>query len=733
MTTATTPKNNRQHEHRILARTRALRRRLHGVSLVRYASLSLIMLVSVCAVSFLVDFQWEPGLATRRPLVAFLAATLLVGLIALISSWLRADLSDDRVAQLIEDANPWLEDSLISAIQLARELDRGDSFHSAELISSVIARSAIDERPLERARAARLGPKLPLLLSALACLGLVFTWFTHPATRDHAHAWRDRLLRLDATARYPQPVTFRLLNPEGDRVQIVRGEDLVVDARIERGSSEGLDIVTRFDSNAKVERRAMARVSEDSFTKSYQNITESFSFEVVDHVYRKVRSRRVTVELVERAQVEEVQFWLEFPEYTALPATPEDQPITRTSLEVPTHTTLRYRVLSTRPVASASLVRLFGAKEERREQGSQPTVTSAGTLAGREITGSFQVFENQGFRFNLIAENGVESDKNSMLYNLRVIEDRPPVVSYLEPGRSKSVTRKALVPMRISARDHYGVDFLEINSRIQRGGGLVEGSAQRSPPPEGATLEGDAKKATYSWTLNVDDRDLLEGDQLEYWAVAYDRNLDETKRAGRSLAYNLTIVSDEDMARLLQDRLARIKGDLEAIAKAQSSTRRETEQAKQKLSLKETLDRDDRRRLVRLESSQQSVSKRLKQVGEELVNLIAERANNQLIDEREDILHKNVYAEVKRLAEQLSPNVAREIRDIVARIAAYDPTRLAMIPDRQQEIEKALWGLVNQLDKWGDLSDVMRDLKELLQAEEKILEDTEKSLKKQNQ
>jgi hypothetical protein len=716
----------------ILSKIRLVRLRVRLIGMIKVLALALLMLAAGALISFLVDHEWEPDVPVRVPLMLFIGGIVAVGILSSAWLWLRQDLSDDKVALMIEDANPHLEDGFISAVQLSRELQQGDQYLSNSMIEAMVSRTASSAGGLSPVKQGRVLPLFPILLVSLAFSAGLISTFSMEGTKKYAETWADRVLRMKKSVNYPKPVYIEVQIPkenlsDGGRriVHVVRGEDLTINVDITSGGTEKMVVNTDFLISGQREKKTMARVSDKTFTKTFQNVTEPFSF-FIDAGY-DVFSEIYKVELVDRARIEEAQFWLKYPEYTHLDPTPEQNPITRTYLELPAGTTVRYKVYSTLPVKTAKLQLYQDTANKKAEQGPEPTVSTEGPLAGREINGQFQIMASMRFRFTLISSAGVVSDKSSVMYSVKAIEDRPPTVTFKTPGRSKSVTKKAVVPMLLSVKDQYGVDRVELRTSISRNGVAIKKDKKVLDNPKGSE-----KKAIYEWDFRIEDLELREGDQIEYYAVAFDRNIDESKRVGQSLAYTFTIVSNDDLSRLLQDRMMRIKEDLESVSKTQMNARKDMADTVDKLSLKKTLDRDDQRRLTRMENAQRNVSNRMKQIAESFDQLLKERQVNQMRDEREDVLQKSLKKATKDIAEVQSPAVTRDIRDVTSKPEKIDQTKLSRIPDKQENVENSIRKLVDKLDKWGDISDADRELKEIIDIEERIRKATGDKLKQQN-
>lgn len=713
----------------ILSKISAVRLKVRLVGLIKVVAATILMLGGGVVLSFIIDHEWEPDIPSRIPLMAFIAGVVLVGVLSSIWLWLRKDLSDDQVALMIEQANPWLEDSLISAVQLSREQNAGDQYHSDEMINSMINRAGTNTASFESVHRGRLTPVLPLVLAAGVIVAALAGSFQYEGTQVYAKTWADRVLLMKKES-YPKPVYIKVVIPKEHQspanetlVHVVRGEDLEISVDITQGGTEEMKVLTTFEISGQKEVKKMRRLSDMTFIKTFENVTEPFSFKV-DAGYGVI-SEVYTVKLIDRARIEQAHFWLEYPEYTKREPTPEKDPIrAKNSLDVPVGTVLRYKIFSSMPIENAALQFFFDKANKEMEEGPTPSIATDGEKAGLEFTGKFQVKRSMRFRYILKSTGGLVSDQNSKLYSLRTIEDRPPIVKFKEPGRSQSVTKKAVIPMLLSVKDEYGVDRVLLRTTISRSGTVLKKDQRALENPEGTE-----KQAIYKWDFRIEDMELQEGDQLEYYVVAYDRNFDESKRAGQSLAYTFTIVSGEDLSRMLQDRMMQLKGDLESVAKTQDKARREMQKTAEDLALKQKLDRDDQRRLGRLENAQNNVSKRMKQITESFDKLLKERQVNQIRDEREDILQKNLKKASKEIADLQSPAVARDIAEVKSKAEKIDQTKLALLPDKQEKVEDSIRKLIDKLDKWGDISDADREINEIIEMEKRIREATGSKLK----
>src|SRR5262249_35100561 len=143
----------------------------------------------------------------------------------------------------------------------------------------------------------------------------------------------------------------------------------------------------------------------------------------------------------------------------------------------------------------------------------------------------------------------------------------------------------------------------------------------------------------------------------------FDRNIEVEKRMGESTTYVLQVISKEDLARILQDRLQRLKEDLNATAKLEHQSRDDTDAMVRALVAKTKLDDEDKRRLLLADYERRKVTSRLTSVAQEIERIVEERELNHLDDERELDREKALRDAAKDLAERISPIVSQKLDD----------------------------------------------------------------------
>jgi hypothetical protein len=741
------------------ARLASVRHRIRAVELALGLERALLALVAAVVISFVLDTALEPDVGVRRPFTIFLLASALLGGAGFVALAFKRRLTDDSVAVLIEQVYPELEDGLVSSVQLARDLERGGlGYTSPALIRSVIARTAQKASGLDFGRVVDPSPLLPATFLTLAAIGGVAVFSLQPTTRPLAEAWFQRCIRgLDVS--YPKAVALSVTVPgEHDGVTpVARGDDVPVEIAITKGARRVDRLLVRtwplqksesghYSLHGRAEETRLQQVGPESdakYRKIYQNVTEAFEFEV--YAGNNVRSGRHRVVVVDRPRVEEARFWLTYPDYVGMAPTPAEKPETQPDLRVPVGTQVRYEVVANKPLAQAKLVfetddpaarpAAAGqpAPEPIKTYGDPPAIGGRDKLEKRVLTGQFQVMKTVRFRYELRSLDDYSEGPKPVVFSVAAVVDKPPEVRILVPGRPKQVTPRAIVPLEIDFKEDYGLVKAELRLKLDSAGaatGKDERAEALAFPPD------TTRAALVKYRLSLSSYRLHPGDKVTYRAVAWDNNVlvEEDKRMGESASYPLQVMAPEDIARLLQDRLQRVKEDLIATAKVQKQARDDTDALVRPLIAKTKLEEDDKKRLLLSDYEQRKVTSRLVSAAQELDRLVEERELNQLDDNPELERERGIRDAGKELAEKTSPLVSREFDDArgAPELDERTKARLGQIPDLQEKLENGILALAKLIDDRADFTEVIRQVRDLLGSQDRAVNATESELKKTN-
>ena len=140
------------------------------------------------------------------------------------------------------------------------------------------------------------------------------------------------------------------------------------------------------------------------------------------------------------------------------------------------------------------------------------------------------------------------------------------------------------------------------------------------------------------------------------------------------------------------------------------------------------------RSLQRFAYEQRRVSTRLSDVGKELEDIHQERQLNRLTEEVAMDLLAELKTGVEDLAERKSPLVTQRLEDTRAAPALDDlvRARLVQVPDLQHDILQVIQALIARIDKWGDFTEVLQEVRDLLTGEEEIIKGTREAIQSEH-
>lgn len=535
--------------------------------------------------------------------------------------------------------------------ELAQLLERGAAGSSELLPSAVSFQSASGhERPeLERqlvgqvleqaeARAAECHPEVACDLRpslrrlGLGALALALLGGASVAAPGHASIFLTRFF--GGQAPWPQRTQLSLDLPlaegaaaverEGDgqtwSLMVARGTDVPVVVTAEGVIPDTVQL--RFKDG-----RALALVpgSDGRFSTVLRSVADDADFFAVGGDDRD-GTPAVELRVVDPPDIAAVAFEITPPDYAGLPTRFVDDGDARALAG----SRVRAWVRTDPPGVRGSVLVLPDDETLPLVPGTFPEVRGASAGPQADLSGSpALIFETTvdrslRLRFELVDERGL-SNPDPGFFGVDLIPDQAPELRWLSPVRSDvEVTAAGAVPLRALAEDDLGLEGLRLT--------VVEVGSEAEPrelaPLDETILESGAttRPAVILAERRLELSELLESDpeggdaigrQFELFLEAFDAR--EPALPGRAQALRLRVLSEDELLRRLQDRLARAR--LEAVELAEMQ--RERRQTVDDLLTARSEERDalDERSLAAVASGQRRVQAEALGLARELASI----------------------------------------------------------------------------------------------------------------
>ena len=410
-------------------------------------------------------------------------------------------MSDQRVALYIEEHEPSLKATVLSAVEESRRGERGAAAdHSPELVRRLIASAVARIRDIDMGRGVEqrsLRRSSGLLLAAGVAAALLFVF--GPAYLRHGIS---ALLAPTGSVEAASP--YRIDVSPGDAT-VARGADQSITAQLRGFEAAEVDLLMRAEEDGGFERLALIPL-ENEDGEALPGGFEVLLFDLQEPTEyfveaAGVESSTFTLDVVDLPYVDRLELEYVFPEYTGLePRLVESGG----DIAVLRGTEVRLRAIPTMGTAGGHLV----LDEENR--------TDLALGEDGSLTSSFVVEEEGFYRIDLRAPDG-QVVTASPQYTIDVLTDQPPAVMFIRPGRD--TTASAIEELFVEARadDDFGLRSLDLVYSVNGG------------PEEEVSLyngvDDTLREVSAGHTFFLEELELEPGDFVSYYARAVDRNL----------------------------------------------------------------------------------------------------------------------------------------------------------------------------------------------------------------
>jgi hypothetical protein len=434
-----------------------------------------------------------------------LAISLISAVVAFVIWPLRRRVTDEQVALYLEEHEPSLQATLVSAVESSRA---GTPVHSSALVRRLVEQAiekcmAVDAaRRVERVPLQRWGAALAGVALVTAAAILIGPAFIRNAVSALLLVSRD----VEAAAPYRIEVS-------PGNATVPKGADQSVTAKLLGFESEDANVMARRTADGKFETLPLVHNQNGSYEAMLFDVIAPLEYYVEAE---GVRSQVYTLKVVDLPYVQRMDLEYFFPAYTGLePQKVEDGG----DIAVLRGTEVAFHITSTMKTPGGRIV-----LNDKTSVALAPQ--SDGTLTAR-----FKTDRDGFYRVELDTPTG-EKVAASPQYTIDVLEDQAPSVSFRKPGRDTSVSQIEEVYVEANADDDYGVKDLELVYSVNGGQEkvlkLFDGQKRLS-------------EVTAGHTFYLEEMNVQPGDSVSYYARAADNDAVAGAKRATSDLYFLRI------------------------------------------------------------------------------------------------------------------------------------------------------------------------------------------------
>ncbi|HEX2268892.1 MAG TPA: DUF4175 family protein, partial [Pyrinomonadaceae bacterium] len=403
-------------------------------------------------------------------------------------------ISDTRLARLIEEKSFGTEDRLVTAVEYANGNTQGISpaivnrlYRDANDVSATLdVRNVI--------RRSRLLMYGGAALASLLLFAGVLKWGPREISQGVAQLVTPTTLAATTNA--------MSIKVKPGTARVPKGSDQDILATLVNFDSQTVTIFARpIGSNGDFQGQTMepAKARSD-FRFSIFNIQDSMEYFVESN---SIRSEVFKLNVVDLPYVKQLDLVLNFPAFTNLPTKTLEDGGDIAALKG-TSATITAKL--TGKVRAARIVYPDGKKVEMKQQGG-------------DFVGEMTVTGDTTYYIELVSTDG-EAYRGSNEYDVSVLEDQPPTISFDKPGRDKKATNLEEVFTQARAEDDYGVVSMDLHFSVN-GGDEKKVNLQQLTRDSARSLSG-------AYTFFLEEYGLKPGDFISYYAKARDASNEAT-------------------------------------------------------------------------------------------------------------------------------------------------------------------------------------------------------------
>jgi len=645
--------------------------------------------------------------------VGYLGLASLVLVIAISYFFLRPIFykpSLESLALRLEEKFPELNNRLIAALQLAKNLESNPEHYSTDMIEAVIEqadstaqklnlREIIDRNPIK---------KTGRVAGSLAVVFLIFTFLFPTAFKNSLYIFSHPLTEFVS----PQKFFFEVSpgNAEAVKYSDVRIKMNVMGEKPKRAKlywrNEGATWNEEKLVRVKGEKR---QVETPDFSFDFKEVKRNFDYYAEAE---GVQSDLYKITVVDKPRVIGLRLTFNYPRYTQIKTQVVDE--NDGNINAIAGTKVRIKARTNKDLSQASIVFSDASRSEMKIEGSN-------------ASGEILVKRDESYYIELQDRIG-NQNQDPIEYRIAKTDDQYPTVEILEPGHDQDLSESMRASLLIRISDDYGFSSLKLSYQIVSEGEETEVKTITIDIPNNTRIAVDVE---HLWSLSP--LPLVPGDLVRYQAVIFDNDTFSGPKKAESNTYYLRLPSlDEIVAEVEKEQEGQVE-DLETLLKGQRELKKKIEDLSRELDRPTGLDMDwqKRQQMEEILEKQQKLAQDLKDVAKRMDENIEKIEENKLA--ALETIEK--LWEIKKLMEEImTPELREAMQKLAEALKNMDPELLKEAAEKmkisQEELLKRLdrtIALLKRMQAEQKLEDLIKMAERMSQTQDEINQNAEAS------
>ncbi len=570
-----------------------------------------------------------------------------IGIIAVLASFTTAilyfqqqfstRLSLPQLGHFLENKLPELQERLTSTLELWPD-QRAHQLYSSSLLQAMLAETVEllhRLKPQQLFTVAMLKPHARRLgLGTAALLGL-YSIFS-PALDAALQRCRQPLTH------FARQASTQLAVKPGN-IEVVKGDDAILKVHFAGSKPRTVRIQRRSVVDAPWDKEDLIVEPSDSLVYAFKQIKHPFSYQVLAN---DGQSPIYHVSVIDPPRVQHLELHYQYPSYSGLADRIDTQ---NGDISALIGTRIQFTGQANKPLTNAALV--------LNDSLQLPARVEALTFYSKLTIG-----KSGRYHWALEDRKGIRN-RAPIHYAIHVVEDTPPKIAIIVPGRDIDLPDDRTIQLTIEADDDFGIAALTLFYRIND----TTWQHHKIDAPAGRLLSLD-----HIW--NLEGLDLLPEDQIHYYVEALDNDAVSGPNSSRSRTFTLRFPSlheyYEEITQIQEQGLE----TLEELATAEEHSSEYLEKLRRELVKTEELSWEQQKELETTLTQETQRLEKMETLAQQLDQTIEQLEERGLASE--DLLEK--LAKIRELMENVAiPELQEALAKLQKSIETQSPEDIA--------------------------------------------------------